>query len=373
MSGDSECSEEIFIKPVPQDGLWRDKSLTPFMKPTLLFTVLASFTAVAPDLHAAEPKKVIVCTVTTGFRHSSIGDAEKTLKQLGADSGAFTIVDFAQQPTAQVARKPGAPNKPADLKPDADDKTRAKYEGDLKRYNDEQKRYEEAMAKWTAADDEKAKTSQAEYDAQMKASMEKLSPANLAAKHIDGVIFANTTGDLPLPDREGFIKWIEAGHGFMAMHSGSDTFHGFKGYTEMLQGEFETHGAQVPADLIAADTTHPANAGIGGKWDIQQEEMYLIKSQDRAKVRSLWYLAHHPNDVAKNGFFPVSWCRMAGTGRVFYTSLGHREDLWNADPNLKDRKNSVETSKQYQAHLLGGIKWALGLAEGSAAPNPEVK
>ena len=138
--GDSGRSEEILIKPVPQDGLWRDKSLPPTMKPTLLFTVLASFTAVAPDLHAAEPKKVIVCTVTTGFRHSSIGDAEKTLKQLGADSGAFTIVDFAQQPTAQVARKPGAPNKLADLKPDADDKTRAKYEGDLKRYNDEQKR-----------------------------------------------------------------------------------------------------------------------------------------------------------------------------------------------------------------------------------------
>ena len=64
---------------------------------------------------------------------------------------------------------------------------------------------------------------------------------------------------------------------------------------------------------------------------------------------------------------------MAGAGRVFYTSLGHREDLWNADPNLKDRKNPVEVSKQYQAHLLGGIKWALGLAGGSATPNPEVK
>ena len=343
------------------------------MKRTLLLTLLASFTALAPDLHAAEPKKVIVCTVTTGFRHSSIADAEKTLKQIGADSGAFTVVDFAQQPTAQVLKKPEAPKKPGDLKPDADEKTKAKYDGDLKRYNDELKKYDEAIAKWTPADDEKMKASHADYAGQMKASMDKLSPANLAAKGIDGVIFANTTGDLPLPDREGFIKWIEAGHGFMAMHSGSDTFHGFKGYTEMLQGEFETHGAQVPADLIAADTAHPANAGIGAKWDIQMEEMYIIKSQDRAKVRSLWYLSHHPNNAAKAGFYPVSWCRMAGTGRVFYTSLGHREDLWNADPNLKDRKNSVDISKQYQAHLLGGIKWALGLVEGKSTPNPEVE
>jgi len=64
---------------------------------------------------------------------------------------------------------------------------------------------------------------------------------------------------------------------------------------------------------------------------------------------------------------------MAGKGRVFYTSLGHREDLWSDDPNLPGRKNSPEISKQYQAHILGGIKWALGLADGSATPNPDVK
>ena len=48
-------------------------------------------------------------------------------------------------------------------------------------------------------------------------------------------------------------------------------------------------------------------------------------------------------------------------GRIFYTSLGHREDIWDTDPSLKDRKNSVEISKAYQAHVLGGIEWALGL------------
>lgn len=343
------------------------------MKPHLILCLVASISGLLPSLQAAEPKKVIVCTVTTGFRHSSIADAEKALKEIGAESGLFTVVDFAQQPSVQLIKKPGAPRKPVDLRPDADEKAREKYEGEMKHYAGDLKKYEEAAAKWTAADEEKSKALQAEYDAQMKASMAKLSPDHLAAKGIDGVIFANTTGDLPLPDRAGFIKWIEAGHAFMAMHSGSDTFHGFRAYNDMLQGEFDTHGSQVAADLIAADTAHPANGGIGAKWAIQQEEMYLIKNQDRSKVRSLWYLSHHPNDTAKAGFFPVSWCRKAGDGRVFYTSLGHREDLWNSDPNLKDRKNSVEVSKQFHAHLLGGIKWALGLAEGSSTPNPEVK
>ena len=178
----------------------------------------------------------------------------------------------------------------------------------------------------------------------IKQSLEKLSPANLAANKIDMVIFANTTGDLPLPDKEGFIKWIEDGHAFAAMHSGSDTFHNFPGYIEMLGGEFETHHAQVPADLVAADTSHPANAGIGAKWDLKQEEMYHIKSQDRAKVHMLWFMQHDPNETATQVFFPVSWCRMAGKGRVFYTSLGHREDLWSDDPALPGRMNSPESA-----------------------------
>lgn len=336
------------------------------MKNPARFILSAAIAAlvVAPLVtHAAEPKKVIVVTVTTGYRHSSIATAEKTLQQLGDESKAFTIVDFARQPEVQVLKKPSKPN---DLKADADEKAKANYEKELKRYSDE-------IAKWTPEMDAKVKSSNDEYNAQLKASLAKVSPENLQAKHIDGVIFANTTGDLPLPDKEGFIKWIEDGHAFMAMHSGSDTFHGFPGYLDMLQGEFETHKAQSPADLIAADTDHPANGGIGATWDIKQEEMYHIKHQDRSKVRALWYMKHDPNEVTKLKFFPVSWVRNAGKGRVFYTSLGHREDLWDASENLKDRVNSVDVSKKYQAHILGGIKWALGVAEGSSEPNPNVQ
>src|SRR4051794_19831504 len=52
---------------------------------------------------------------------------------------------------------------------------------------------------------------------------EKLSLDSL--KKYDGVIFANTTGDLPLPDRDGFISWVKSGKAFIGMHSASDTFH----------------------------------------------------------------------------------------------------------------------------------------------------
>ncbi|MBL9143461.1 MAG: ThuA domain-containing protein [Verrucomicrobiaceae bacterium] len=330
---------------------------------------LIALALAATSTFAADAKRVLVCTVTAGFRHSSIPWAEKTLQKLADESnGAFTIVGFVQQPDIQV---PQAPRKPKDLDAAADDNAKKRYANDMKRYEAE-------MAKWTPEVQADAKAKQQALADGQKKALERLSPANLAAEKIDGVIFANTTGPLPLPDKDGFIKWIEEGHAFMGMHSSSDTLHprdvgGWGGYIDMLQGEFETHKAQVPADLIAGDTEHPANAGIGPNWNLAQEEMYIIKSQDRSKVRSLWFMRHHPNDAADQRHFPVSWCRKAGNGKVFYTSLGHREDLWSDSPEIKDRKNSVELSKQYQAHITGGIKWALGLADGSSTPNPEVK
>ncbi|PYJ92568.1 MAG: ThuA domain-containing protein, partial [Verrucomicrobia bacterium] len=84
------------------------------------------------------------------------------------------------------------------------------------------------------------------------------------------------------------------------------------------------------------------------------EEMYLFKNFDDSKVHQLFYLDKHPNNKQEAGRFPVAWCKNYAQGKVFYTSLGHREDVWE--------------NKRYQAHILGGIKWALGLEEGDASP-----
>jgi type 1 glutamine amidotransferase len=327
----------------------------------LLVLTLACAAVLSAD--AAEKKRLIVCTVTTGFRHSSIPFAEKTLEKLAAESGAYEIADFVRQPEVKVPKKP---NKPGTPKADADEKAKAKYANELKKY-------EEDIAKWTPENEAEMNAAQARFNEQLKANMAKLAPAYLSEKKIEAVIFANTTGrDFPLPDRDGFVKWVENGGVFIGMHSATDTFNEWSPYYDMLQGTFQTHGAQVPADLVAADEAHPANAGIGDAWNLKQEEMYLIKNHERTKVRELWYMKNHPN-TKDAGFFPVSWCRTHGKGRVFYTSLGHREDLWSDDPTMKGRINSPETSKQFQKHILGGIKWALGLEKGDATPNPEVK
>ena len=177
---------------------------------------------------------------------------------------------------------------------------------------------------------------------------EKLSMANLAK--VDAVIFANTTGDLAIPDREGFIRWVEQGHALIGMHSCSDTFHGFPAFYGMLGGLFLTHGAQVTVDMANQDPAHPANQHLGDTWSMY-DEIYEFKEFHRDRVHGLLTLDKHPQNHLP-GDYPVAWCKdLKGGGRMFYTSLGHREDVW--------------TSAAYQKHILGGIRWGLGLAKGS--------
>ena len=287
-----------------------------------LFTLLA-VAALASTLHAA-PKKLLVVTTTTGFRHSSIPTAEKVLEQLAQKSGEFTV-DFVQQPPGPHRANGFFPK----LKNNATPEEKQAYDGE-----------------------------EAQFNAALKAELQKLAPANL--KHYDGVIFASTTGDLPIPDPQGLLDWIKAGHAFIGLHAASDTFHNWPGYIDMLGGEFAHHGPQVSVECLNEDPHHPANRQLGKTWTITQEEIYQFKNYSPAKVHDLLILDKHPENNSP-GHFPVSWCKQYGQGKVFYTSLGHREDIWDTDARLPDRKNAAAISQAYQAHVLGGIEWALGL------------
>ena len=183
-----------------------------------------------------------------------------------------------------------------------------------------------------------------------EALQEKMSTEALAK--YDGVIFANTTGELPLPDREAFMDWIRSGKGFVGMHSASDTFHQFRPYIDMIGSEFLTHGPQVEVHAVNEDPSHAACQHYGPHFQVF-DEIYIMKSFHRERVHGLLSLHHHPNSKVP-GDHPIAWSKSYGKGRIFYTSLGHREDVW--------------TSHDYQKHILGGILWSLGLAEGSAEP-----
>jgi type 1 glutamine amidotransferase len=284
-------------------------------KTSIVSLLLAGLTATA-----AEPKKVLVVTTTTGFRHSSIPTAEKILNKLGNQSHVYTVEYARVEPNSPEFQNPTT-KKPDDAK------------------------VKEAIGKVLA---------------------EKMSAE--ALKTYDAIIFANTTGDLPLPDKEAFLAWIKSGKAFIGMHSCTDTFHGWPAYIEMLGGEFKGHNAQVGVECMNMDPGHPANVKLGKSWVLNQEEIYLMKNYDASKCHPLLVLDKHPNDKTP-GHYPISWCKKYGEGRVFYTSIGHREDIWDdeTDPGFK-RENTVEIARAYQRHILGGIKWAMGLEPDQIKP-----
>lgn len=176
-----------------------------------------------------------------------------------------------------------------------------------------------------------------------------LTTGGLAA--FDGVLFANTTGDLGIPDLQAFLAWIRAGHPFIATHSATDTYHEAPDYLEMIGAEFETHGNETTVDVRLDERTHPSTSVLPSPYRIF-DEIYEFRSNPRGRATVLLSVDRHPDDghpgAGQPGDFPLAWHRMYGNGRVFYTALGHRDDVWN--------------SATFHQHLLGAIKWAFGIS-----------
>jgi len=321
--------------------------------PILLLGVAFGALALVPSTSPAAPKKLLVVNQigTGGFSHSVIPTSDKVLMQLAESSQGLFTVDLLVNP----ADRPVEPRKPGALKPNATEEQKAAYEKALATYNTEAAAMKPAKDKWEAA---------------CKEGWQKLSAENL--QKYDGVVINNATGVMPFPDREGFIKWVKSGKAVIGLHAATDCFHNnvWPEYTAMWGGaQFKTHAAQLPVSCINVDAAHPANKHLGKTLEVPQEEIYQFNGYDPKTVHELLVLDKKPDvkDPAP-GHYPISWCLQYGAGKVFYTSLGHREDVVSTDPNLKDRKNPVDLSKAYQAHLLGGIKWALGLEPGDATP-----
>ena len=169
-----------------------------------LGTALASV-CLLPVTAMAAPKKVLVVSVTTGFRHSSIPTMNRVIGELGAASKAFTV-DYLEQPPG----KPTTPNRPKALAADASAADQAKFNEAQAKFDAAQPAFKEAEAKWQPL---------------LKVALLKLSAESL--KNYDAVIFANTTGDLPIPDREGFLAWLQSGKAFIGLHAATDTFPGW--------------------------------------------------------------------------------------------------------------------------------------------------
>jgi len=195
--------------------------------------------------------------------------------------------------------------------------------------------------------------------------------------------FFYTTGDLTTPGTDknppmtqdgkaAFLDAIKNGKGYIGTHSASDTFHtppetadranryvnhgeASDPYIRMLGGEFIKHGPQQVAKMTVADGKFPGLGSAGASFELMEEWYSLKDFAPNLHVILVNETAGMKGAEYQRGPFPATWARMHGKGRVFYTSMGHRDDVW--------------TNPLFQSILMGGLAWAVGNVKADVTPN----
>ena len=125
-------------------------------------------------------------------------------------------------------------------------------------------------------------------------------------------------------------------------------------YIAMLGGEFIRHGRQQKATMRVIDDKFP---GLKDVKDFElMEEWYALKNfAPDLHVILVQETKGMVDALYQRPSFPATWARKHQKGRVFYTSMGHRDDVW---------KNAT-----FQQLLLGGLSWSLGLVKADVEAN----
>lgn len=189
-------------------------------------------------------------------------------------------------------------------------------------------------------------------------------PANLA--QYDAVVLNNTT-QLKLPDagQKALLEFVRKGKGIIGIHAATDSFYDWPEGAALLGGLFDGHpwGAGGTWAFKLDEPTHPLNRAWNGKGFKLRDEIYQFKAPyTRADRRVL--LSLDVSDPATGGVqggvkrtdkdFAVAWIKNEGTGRVFYCSLGHADNVFQ-DPGVV-------------RFYLDGIQFALGDLQADASP-----
>jgi type 1 glutamine amidotransferase len=161
-----------------------------------------------------------------------------------------------------------------------------------------------------------------------------------------------TTGELPMSgaQKAALLDFVRSGHGFLGVHSATDTFYTWPDYLDLVGGYFNGHPWHQAVTIEVADPTDPLVAFLGNSLQIE-DEIYQISDFDHRGSHVLLRLDPGSVDLGKTGVhqrfygWPLAWRRSYGLGRVFYTALGHEASVWQ-DP-------------RYQKILTNAIRWSM--------------
>ncbi len=123
------------------------------------------------------------------------------------------------------------------------------------------------------------------------------------------------------------------------------------------------HGSQQTAKMLVTSPKFPGAERLGASFTMFEEWFALVKFAKDLHVILVQDCAGMSKEKPADRRcydrppFPATWARRYGQGRVFYTSMGHREDVW--------------TSSQFQQLIGGALAWLLGRVDADITPNVE--
>ena len=159
------------------------------------------------------------------------------------------------------------------------------------------------------------------------------------------VIFLNTTGDVLNDSQMAALRgYLEAGGGFVGIHSATDTEAEDPWYPTMIGARFASHPAIQEASMnVAQGTGHPSIAHLTARWT-RRDEWYDFREPLSSGFTVLLDLDGTTYQGSRTqGRHPIAWYREAQGYRVFYTGLGHTTESY--------------TEPGFLTHLREALRW----------------
>lgn len=164
--------------------------------------------------------------------------------------------------------------------------------------------------------------------------------------------------------RQSLLDYVSNGGGIVALHYAIGANRHWPQFQQLLGGTFTGHPWNEEVGVTAEEPGHPLVAAFGGKdFRLADEIFQYGEPYDRGKVRVLLSLDPERTNMGvkwigrDDNDFALAWVKSHGKGRVFYTSFGHRTELyWNA-PLLQ--------------FYLDAVQFATGDLDAPLAPRPD--
>ena len=142
-----------------------------------------------------------------------------------------------------------------------------------------------------------------------------------------------------------FERYIQAGGGWVGIHSATDTEYEWPWYGQLAGAYFNGHPRIQDADLFVVEKSNPGIEFLPDRWS-RKDEWYNFRYVN-PNVNILIKIDENSYEGGTNGEnHPISWYHSYDGGRAFYTAFGHTKETYQ--------------EKLFLEHILAGIRWTMG-------------